>query len=201
MSLVNRIRQDMSEFSSLAPQIKFLLGFQLSILFVISVLIGLLFSPSFRERTGQKLIKTQKHNPTVLSQTDTALYIKPADTVLKIGEEAVFTVVLDGSPVTAADIVLNFDPEYLEVVGVDQGEIFDTIIVNENNAGTISYSATYSPNTGETQQTGKVFSFRARALKRTEGTQLEFVKKSTITARGGKNTLKDTNSATVRIFD
>lgn len=201
-ALLSKIRQDLGDFGSLSPQIRFLLLFQLVILFVISLLIGLLFSPGFG---GQKVVhKTQSskgrlQNYATLASSQTLVSITPSDVVLKIGETQTFSVVIEGQTVPTADIVIVYDPKTFIITDVKKADIFDRVIVNEVKPGEIHYSASFSPDT--TAQQGTMFTFAARAIKKTQETKIVIDKKQSITARVGENTLGATKDAIVRVFD
>lgn len=201
-NFVDSLQKDIVDFKSLSPQIKFLLAIQVIILFILSILVGVLFSPQFNNQV--------KRNPNtdltsaLNDKSATQLSIIPQDEIMKVGEERIMSVQMSGAPVTAADIVITYDPTLLEVSNVSNGEIFGREIINNIEAGKITFSA--AKNVDDNSQdkdasTGAIFGFAVKALKKVETTRLEFSLDETITAEDGRNTLGVTQSAEIHVFD
>jgi hypothetical protein len=60
-SFAQTIQKDVHAFTDLRPEIKFVLVFQLLILFTLSILVGILFSPHFKPQ-----LRNQSQNSTIV---------------------------------------------------------------------------------------------------------------------------------------
>ncbi len=196
--MLQSIKQDFFNFKTLSPQVKFLLLFQLVVLFIVSLLVGFIFSPERSSIISRPINKSQARANNL---NGTTLKISPEETVFKVGQEQTFTVELAGEPVPAADIVLTFDPKYLQISAVAPDEQFDNIIVNSIEGYKLFYSANYSPDKWPQAKPGRIFTFKVRAIDKTEETKISIVKDSTSTSRDNKNTLTETVDAIVRVYD
>src|SRR3989338_6904924 len=136
-NFVDSLQRDVFDFKTLSPQVKFLLLIQVVILFILSILVGVLFSPQFNSQVKQNPNSTV--NPTQNSSTQ--LSITPQDEIIKIGEERIMTVHIAGAPVTAIDVVFTYDPKIVEIRDITNGGSFDKVIVNKVENGKVYYSA------------------------------------------------------------
>jgi len=191
------VRKDLREFITLSPQVKFLLTIQLIILFILSILIGIIFSPKFKKNVLHEAVPPAK---TVQSKS-VKLALLPQTKFIKPGEELTFVVTISGDPAYAVDSVLKFDPTYLSITSVQNGDVFDRIILNKVGPDSITFSAAYDPGKNTFKKEGTLFTFKAKALKKTQETILHFDLEHTIAAQDGKNILKTAEPATVHIFD
>lgn len=197
--MIQSVKQDIINFKTLSSQVKFLLFFQLVVLFIVSLLVGFIFSPD----RGAKIVKSPIIRPQTQAKTQdgTILKISPSEAVFKLGQEQTFTVELVGQPVPATDVVISFDTKYLEISAVSPAAEFDNLIVNSIKDNRIYYSANYSPDKWSEAHPGAIFSFVAKAVAKSEGTALSIVKEETSTSRDNKNTLVETVDSIVRIYD
>jgi hypothetical protein len=198
------LQKDISEFKTLSPQVKFLLAIQVIILLIFSILVGVLFSPQFNKNVQQN----PKGSPNaVADKSSTQLSIQPKDEIMKVGEERLMSVHIKGTTVTAADIVLTYDPTAIEVSEVTNGNLFGRQIINKIDAGKVYFSAAKDiasagaskQNTDEAKDA--IFGFKIKALKKIETTRIEFSLDETITAENGENKLGITQSAEIHVFD
>ncbi|KXK11210.1 MAG: hypothetical protein UZ22_OP11002000414 [Microgenomates bacterium OLB23] len=120
---------------------------------------------------------------------------------MKPGEEVTFYVTMSGDPAYALDTHITYDPEYVAIRNVQNGDMFDRVILNEIKTNTIVFSAAYDPGKTTFKQEGIAFTFTAKALKKTQETLLLFDLKNTIAAQDGTNILKNAEPATIHIFD
>ncbi len=195
-SFVTTVRKDVKDFATLSPQVRFLLAIQLIILFILSILIGVIFSPKFKKSvTHQNNIVLEKPIEGV------TLTILPQDEFMKIGEETPFFVTMSGAAPYAMDVVVTYDPALLQVSQVENGDIFDRVILNTVKPGAVTFSAAYNPGKNTFKKEGTVLKFKAKALKKTEQTLIYFDQKQTIAAQEGKNILNTLEPAQVHIFD
>lgn len=196
-TVATTVRKDVRDFFTLSPQVKFLLAIQLIILFILSILIGVIFSPKFKRN-----VLHEAAPGAALEKTDgVRLSLLPQSKFMKPNEEITFFVTMSGAPAYAVDTVLTYDPTYIAVSTVENGDVFDRVILNEQKPGTITFSAAYDPGKNTFKKEGIVLKFKARALKKTQETVIQFDKDRTIAAQDGKNILQVTEPATLHIFD
>ncbi len=196
------LQKDIFEFKTLSPQVKFLLAIQVVILFIFSILVGVLFSPQFNKKVQQN--PNGNPNSAIADRNSTQLSIEPKDEIVKVGESRLMSVHLKGSSVTAVDIVLNYDPAMLEVSDVTNGTAFGRVIINKVEKGKIYFSAAQDVTNAQKvnkNDDGAVFGFKVTALKKTETAKIEFSLDETITAENGENKLGITQSASIHVFD
>lgn len=197
--MLNTIKQDLLNFKTLSPQVKFLLLFQLVVLFGVSLLLGFIFSP---ERGANIVVKPRLKEPVQASLlSGTNLAINPDEKVLKLGEKQIFSLELSGQSVVAADIVLKYDPNVIAISELTPGIVFDKIMVSDVKNGQVYYSAHFSPENQSTNHQGVIFTFTTKALKKSSETKIMIDRQQTFTSKSGDNTLKTTQDAIIRIYD
>lgn len=146
---------------------------------------------------GSSLVKTSASGtqPTPTIQTPHAnLSLSGTSTSMKIGENSSVTVTLNNTPVSAADIVLTYDPAILTVSNIKLGSVFTKLAKKVVSNGKIMVSASVGPKKSKDLKTGVVFSFRISA-KGVGTTTIGFDRTSTITAIDGQNILGETTDA------
>ncbi|OGK14263.1 hypothetical protein A3H80_01580 [Candidatus Roizmanbacteria bacterium RIFCSPLOWO2_02_FULL_37_19] len=197
-SLAQILVYDVRDFTTLSPQVKFLLSIQLIILFILSILVGVLFSPKFKAQVQQQNVI----QPSLVEEQTATLSFEPKDIILKSGEEKSVSILLSGKPASAVDIVLSYDPTLLQITNMTNGDVFDQEIINKQSRGKIQFSAARSATTAQ-QKEGIVATMKITALKKTgsTATSISFIKDETIVAESGINILGLMNEAVVRIFD
>lgn len=198
-TLAVTVRKDLKDFFTLSPQVKFLLTIQLIILFILSILIGVMFSPKFKQNVLHQTIP----NATLKNTQDTGvrLVLLPQDKFIKLGDEITFYVTMSGDPAYAVDTVIQYDPTVLLVRSVENGDVFDRIILNQLESGLITFSAAYEPGKNTFKKEGIVLTFKAKALKKSQETIIHFDLDRTIAAQDGKNILHTAEPAILHIFD
>lgn len=197
------LQKDIFEFKTLSPQVKFLLAIQVIILFIFSILVGVLFSPQFNKKIQQNP-NGNPNNAALAGRNSTQLSIEPKDEIVKVGESRLMSVHLKGPSVTAVDIVLMYDPVMLEVSDVTNGTAFGRVIINKIEKGKIYFSAAQDVTSAQKTKrddNGDVFGFKVTALKKAETAKIEFSLDETITAENGENKLGITQSASIHVFD
>ena len=203
-NFVDSLQKDIVDFKSLSPQIKFLLVFQVVILFTLSILVGVLFSPQFNNQVRKN--PNTDLSAAIQDKHVTQLSIAPEDVIMKVGEERIMSVHITGAPVTAVDVVLTYDPAVLEINNVSNGDVFGREIVNKVESGRIYFSAAKNvENKGSVSKdkalADGVLGFAVKALKKVETARIEFKLDETITAEDGKNLLGVTQPANIHVFD
>lgn len=155
-------------------------------LFLASVVIG-----SSLTKTTISTLPT----PTPAIQTPHAnLTVAASSNSLKVGENTSVTVMLENTPVSAADIVLTYDPAILTVSNIKLGQVFSKLAKKVVSKGKVLVSASVNPTNIHNLKTGVVFSFRVNA-KSTGTSSISFDRVATITAIDGQNILGDTTNA------
>lgn len=193
------VRKDVKDLFTLSPQVKFLLTIQLIILFILSILIGVMFSPKFKSNVLRQQVPGATNDTT--NTKSVRLSLLPQSKFLKPGEELTFYVTMSGDPAYAVDTHITFDPEYVTVSDVQNGDMFDRVVLNKVESGKLIFSAAYDPGKTTFKQEGIVLTFKARALKKTQETFLLFDTNNTIAAQDGKNILQSAEPASLHIFD
>lgn len=188
------VRKDVQDFSTLNAPIKFLLAVEFIILLILSILIGVMFSPKFKQNVV--------HQGTEQNTSQVTFSIVPEVTFMKPGDESSLLVVLNnGANVSAADIVLSYDPQYIQITEVVNGDFFDREIINTNIPEGMMFSAALNPGSQSTKKEGTVTVFKIKALQKAQETTISFDPNLTIAASNGKNILGATKNGTVHIFD
>lgn len=190
--------KDIKDFNNLDPQKKLMVAGIVLLLFVGSIFVG-----AYLSRGGSPIV----NNPTT-KQTGTAPTKKPSTTLkitakknMRIGESQVVTVDLSSVAVTAADVVVTYDPDVLTVSDVQNGNVFAKVIQKKIDAtnGAMTFSGSVDPANPNDLKMGNVVSFKIKAKKEAKATLLQFAKNDTVTAINGENTLGLTTGATINI--
>lgn len=179
------LAKDVRDIKKLDDNRKFLLLMLFVVLFVISVLVGGFLA---QNRPQTQVPQTAPQRTTKLKPTTTLSIVSTSKT-LKQGTTEKVTVNLEKTPVTAIDIVLNYDPNLLTVSNIENGTVFARVIRKKIETGKIIYSAAIDTASKTALQTGPVFSFSIRALKSAGSAKITFDPSQTITALNGENTL------------
>jgi hypothetical protein len=194
--MISGIGQDLNKLSTLSVKRQFLLVGLVSVLFALSILVGAYFLGS--NTTPQK-VEEGISVPTIKQQPkQTTLSISPASLNMTVGKPLEMTVLLETLPVSATDIVLQFDPAMISISNVQNGNIFDRVIRNKVLAGSVIFSAAVAPENKNNLKTGTVLRFTVTPLK-AGSTSIAFDHKKTITAVNGTNTAGTLSNAQIQI--
>ncbi len=190
--------QDIKDFNTLDPQKKLMIAGIVLILFVGSIFVGAYLSKG--GSTGSKDVVNNEQELAPSKKPSTSLKLM-ADTTMKVGASQTVTVELDNVPVTAADVVVSYDPEILTVSDIQNGDVFAKVIQRKTDIakGLITFSGSVDPSNPNDLKTGKVMTFKVTAKKDASATLLQFSKDDTITAINGENTLGLTSGATIKV--
>lgn len=60
--VIDGVKRDVSDFAHLNPHVQFILLFQLIVLFILSILIGILFSPHFKDGVRNHILNSDTMN-------------------------------------------------------------------------------------------------------------------------------------------
>jgi len=170
-----------------------------SIIFILiaAFLFGLLGSVvyksfgTFSQLPARKKLSEQAATP--VPARPASLALQTASNNIKAGET--FTVdIYQQSPdgVEAADFVVNFDPEFLAVDSLNEGNYFKNYPINKTEETFVKLSgvATLENNTVIVPKgKGIVGTIVFKAVKNTDSTSVSFDRTQTIVAYGGKNIL------------
>lgn len=199
-NLIKLLKKDWKEVKKLDQNRKLLIIVLFAVVFVASILIGaFLFAPKqFEQLTSSLPGNQQAQNQIPTSKPSTNLTINPGSGTIAAGEDQQISVDLAGLPVSAIDISLTWDPQLLQVTDLENGDVFQKMIVNKLSEGKIRYSASLSPEEQTSPSTGSVITFTATALEAASGSEvsIQFDPIETITALNGENTLGSTTDAT-----
>src|SRR3989338_8403617 len=187
--------EDIKDFNSLDPQKKLMVAGIVLILFVGSIFVGAYLS---KGRSGSTNKQTTNEVATAPSKKPSTTLKIVAKEAMKVGESQVVTVDLSNVAVTAADIVVSYDPDILTVADVQNGTVFAKVIQKkiDTTNGLVTFSGSVDPSNPNDLKMGKVMSFKVRAKKDARATLLQFAKDDTVTAINGENTLGLTTGTT-----
>lgn len=201
MADILSVKQDVNQLSTLHPKKKLILVGLFFFIFFISIMVGQNISKNKKNATVTPPTDTTNSQPTPMVSTKpgTELSMAPASQTLGVGQEAKITVVLSKVPVTAADVVITYDPEALAVSAVQNGAVFERVIRNKVDNGKIIFSASVSPEKATQIKEGVVMTFMVKTLAKSTGTRLDFDPTATITALNGQNTIGQVMGATIAV--
>lgn len=192
--MTDSIGADLKQIQSLDSQKKTLLAAFLFVLFVVSIMVGANLSKEKKTTTTKTALDISS-----TLKPKTRLALSPISKTLKVGSIQKVSVDLLELPVTATDIVLTYDPAVFAVSNVQNGTIFERVLVNKNENGSIMFSAAVSPSKALSATKGTILSFTVRALKETPSSLIQFDTQKTITALNGENTLGLSTEATYKV--
>ncbi len=188
-NLSSTIKQDLSEFNKLDQNRKMAVIAIIFGLFIISIIVG------------ANVTKKSDSEPTTTTPTTSAIEnIKPSTTIalspakqtVKAGEAVTVEVMLSKLPVTAADVVLSYDPKRVTISALTNGTVFPQVIGMKNENGKITYNGSLSEKSPTDRKEGVVFSFTMTPKAGAKSVIIDFDNTKTLTAINGENTLGST---------
>lgn len=191
--MADSVSSDFKQINGLDSQKKTLLAAFLFVLFVISLLVGANLNKKADNKTGTDTQQTATIRP------KTRLTLTPSTATLKVGTTQKVSVDLLELPVTAADIVISFDPEVYSVSNIQNGTVFDRVLTKKIDKGSLTFSGAVAPEQAFSAEKGTLFTFTIKALKDEGSKTIEFDTQKTITALNGENTLGLSTGATYKI--
>lgn len=201
-SIVQTIRLDLKDFIKLSPQVKFLLIFQLIILFILSLLIGIIFSPKFKTN-----VENQAGLPVIeesVEDVQNSLSIVPETQTMLVGSTQTVQITYTGDPATAVDTVIHYIPSVFTVSNMQSGEAYDTILRRKIIDDHIYFSGAQSPFQEGADEINlsdyTVMTFDVTAERPTESARISFSEEDTVVASSGKNILGQANDVTIRVI-
>lgn len=195
------LSKDIKDFSNLDPQKKMIVAGIVLLLFIGSIFVGAYLSRSGSSVPNDTNNVDTTQGPNVpTKKPSTALAILGENT-MKVGTTQTITVSLSNIPVTAADIIVSYDPEIFSVSNIENGTVFPKIIQNKLNEedGTVVFSGSVDPSNPENLMQGDVMSFTIKALKEAKASLLQLNRDETITAINGENTLGLTTGLSIKV--
>ncbi len=188
---MNTLQNDVQQFNQLHPHRKLATFGIILFVFVLSVVIGVYYSKKQSSQTAQ---------PTKMeeSTTSTSLALAPSEEIVQVGKTFTVSVLLNGQPVQATDIVINFDKTMFKASNILNGKVYDNLIRQDITDGQVSVTGAVQATANPEMKTGEVFTFTMEALKK--GTsELSFDKNLTITAKNGVNTLSGAQNISIQV--
>lgn len=181
----------------LSPRVRFLVVIQLAILFILSILIGVIFSPKFAANVVQNT-----NAPSPSDNRSTMFVINPSEKIIRTGDTINFAVTVEKDFPQTADIALMYDVKFLQFVEANSGNAFNQEIVKEIKNGRIIYAAAEIPRTKtDPERDRTILNLSFKALRPTEQTELVFDATTTIAGFAGDDILSTPSGSIVRIFD
>lgn len=204
-AIIDTLRVDYKDFLKLSPQVKFLLGIQISILFILSILIGIILSPKFKNQVSKQSVVsvTEQIQPTPEdAESSNILAIVPEQLTMSVNDTQTIQVIYQGEPTSAVDLALNIDTSVFEISEITEDPRFDTLLRREVIDDTLYFSAATSPY-AETQEidpdsTG-IMTFTITALRPAQSSRISFLRSDTIVASSGKDILDTVESIIISV--
>lgn len=195
------LSKDIKDFNSLDPQRKLIIAGVVLILFVGSIFVGAYLSKGNKTDTTNPVNQVENNQDRAPEKSPSTALTMMAEKTMKVGGSQVVSVELATVPVTAADVVVTYDPDVFTVSMVENGEVFAKVIQKKIDAteGTITFSGSVDPAQPSDLKEGKVMSFKITAKKESASSLLQFDKNDTITAINGENMLGLTTGATIKV--
>lgn len=196
--IVFTLKKDIRSFKNLDPNRKFLVLVLFAGVFLASLVVG---SMLFGTGDGSPLPipgrADQEEAAVPTAVPSTTLSLDPSSATLTAGQAQTVSVMLEGVAVTAADVVVTFDPTMVSVSNLTNGEILPQVIQSDITEDAVVYSASVSAQEPGATDTGPVFTFDVTPLAAASGSEisLQFDPIDTITALEGANTLGTTIGA------
>lgn len=186
------LKKDVDDIARLHPNRKFLLISLFVLLFIISFVVGgfiLKKSPPQNPSTSPENSLSQQ--TPVTAAPSTTLKLIPDTSSAAVGQPQKVSVMLEGIPASAVDIVLLYDPNLADIDNLENGTVLSRVIRSEIEDGKITYSASLNTENQSQPQAGQLFSFEVtpKAAAKNEDIILRFDPIESLTAVNGKNTL------------
>lgn len=192
------ISKDVEQFHALESHRKVAVAGIIIVVFLVSLGVGIAISRGNRFTQfvpGQPSTqKQQKTNP----QGSTALAIKTSSQKVQVGDTFTASVMISDTPVQVADVIITYDPKLVKVTQVQNGTVFDNLLQNSIEDGSVTVSGAVDPSEPQSLKDGEVFSLTLTALAPGQAA-LSFDSDRTITAKDGSNTLSNATGTTVSI--
>lgn len=190
-NLSDTIKQDLAEFNKLDQNRKMAVIAIIFGLFVISIIVGANLTRN--AGTGSQSTATPTSTALENAKPSTTVALSPAKAILKTGQATKIDVVLSKLAVTAADVVLTYDPKLVTVSNITNGPVFPNVLDDiTNEGGRITYHASLSEGNPTDRKEGVVFSFTVTPKAQSGSATIDFDHTKTITAINGENTLGST---------
>ena len=192
--MLENMHTDLKQVKGLPKERKVILGLLIAILFVVSIIVG-----AYLSQGKTSLLPTGGTNEQAVVPTtkpSTSLSMTVDNQSLRVGTPSTVSVNLAQLPVSAADIVLTYDPAVLTISNIKNGVVFDRIIRRSIQNGTVTFSAAVSPEKKDQLTEGTVMSFTVAPLK-AGSTTIAFDSAKTITAVNGVNTVGQMSDLTL----
>lgn len=188
-NLSSTIKQDLAEFNKLDQNRKMAVIAIIFGLFIISIIVG----ANVTKKSGSDSTKaTPTTGALENAKPSTTVALSPAKQTVKVGQATKVDVVLSKLPVTAADVILTYDPKQVTVSALTNGTVFPRVISMKNENGKITYNGSLSEQNPTDRKEGVVFSFTLTPKAGAKSIVVDFDHTKTLTAINGENTLGST---------
>ncbi|MBP9797611.1 hypothetical protein KBC70_00505 [Candidatus Woesebacteria bacterium] len=200
-SIVRVLRMDFQDFATLSPQVRFLLMFQIIVLFLLSILIGLIFSPKFKNSVQMRSGASLDTVPTSTPQVKNILKLQAEKPSMVRGTSQTITVFYNGAQSEAVDTIVQYDPAVIRVDKIKNLGMFDTVLQSKVAPQRVVFSAGMSLDALEKNSftPGQLFSFTVTALQPVERTPLSFVEPESYVWHSTQNIVTSFENVTLEI--
>lgn len=114
-SLTETIRIDIRDFTELSPQVQFLLVFQLIVLFILSILVGVMFSPRFKNAVQENETGSLLTTIPTESVRFNSLALIPQSEEMNVDETQRVDVIYNGESVDTLHMKIAYDPQVMQI--------------------------------------------------------------------------------------
>ncbi len=200
-SIVRLLRLDIQNITSLSPQVRFLLVFQIIVLFLLSILVGIIFSPRFKNNVQMRSGASLNTVPTSVPVQKNILKLQADQKSMIRGNSQLVTVIYTGDRTEAIDTVIQYDPTVIRIDKIKNLGVFDTVLQSKVDAQRVLFSAGMSLDALEQGDfaPGPIYSFTVTALKPVERTPLSFIEPENFVWHSGKNIVTSFENITFEI--
>ena len=140
-SIVRLLRLDIQNITTLSPQVRFLLVFQIIVLFLLSILIGIIFSPRFKNTVQMRSGVSLNTVPTSAPVQKNILKLQAPQKSMVRGSSQVVTVMYSGDRAEAIDTIIQYDPTVIRIDKIKNLGVYDTVLQSKVDAQRILFSA------------------------------------------------------------
>lgn len=192
---MSTFNNDLKQFGALNGSNKLVIFLILVVLFAASYFFG----KSFLGKKDMTEVSTTAPTGEAQTTNTAVIAVQPTSSTLKVGETVEIAVALSKDAAQAVDVILNFDPKYIEVSDVRAGKNFPVLISQNVEAGKVTVSSSITPEKATEPQVGEVAVMTVKALAPVDNTFLQFDPKDTIVAKDGVNILNSSLGASFAI--
>lgn len=196
-------KKDLERFFSLPAKSRLLIAVILTgaFLFTIVLFANIGKNPPLPSNQMTRITTPKQAVQPEINQYTSTLSLSPRQASLPVGEELDVSVILTENPAQAVDIVLEYDPQYLEVSNIRGGTSFTQVLLNQRQNGRILFSAALDPASSDKSTVGEIFSFTLKGREATPAATIDFSPSETKVGADGQFSLGTTLTGNYQIVE